>query len=100
MVNVPSRVESLNKELATEIFITDIVLQQIAGEVDADDKGERFVKSREHPVRVYTVSGWKTKPKGVSPMLGCALVVRSIVGSATSEEHPASVRTTEVVRPA
>ena len=58
VVNVSSRVESLNKELSTEILITDTAFQQVAGEVDVDDKGERSVKGREQPVRVYAVNGW------------------------------------------
>ena len=67
VVNVSSRVESLNKELATEILITDTAFQQIASEVDAIDKGERFVKGREQSVRVYEVKGWKEgRPSGAS----------------------------------
>lgn len=60
VVNVSSRVESLNKDLHTEILITDTAFQQIANEVDAIDKGEHLVKGRERAVRVYEVKGWKT----------------------------------------
>lgn len=66
VVNVSSRVESLNKDLHTEILITDTAFQQIASEVDVDDKGERVVKGRERPVRVYEVKGWKEALPGGS----------------------------------
>jgi adenylate cyclase len=70
VVNVSSRVESLNKELSTEILITDTTFQQIAGEVDVVDKGERFVKGREQPVRVYEVRGWKEGRSGEAATSG------------------------------
>jgi class 3 adenylate cyclase len=67
MVGVASRIESPNKEPATEILIADIVFQQIAGEVGADDEGGTFVKGREHPVRVYAVKRRKQgRPGGSS----------------------------------
>jgi len=67
VVNVSSRVESLNKDLHTEILITDTAFQFVAGELDAIDKGEQSVKGRERPVHVYVVKGWKTGPNGASP---------------------------------
>lgn len=67
VVNVSSRVESLNKELSTEILVTDTAFEQIAGEMDVNDKGERFVKGRERPVRVYEVRGWKQVRPGGTP---------------------------------
>jgi adenylate cyclase len=59
VVNVSSRVESLNKELHTEILVTDTAFQRIADELNIVDKGEQSVKGRERAVRVYEVKGWK-----------------------------------------
>jgi adenylate cyclase len=58
-VNVAARLEMLNKELGTDILNSrDVYLQLPVDLVDgAVERDIHKVKSREHPVRVYAVSG-------------------------------------------
>ena len=55
-VNVASRLESLNKELHTEILISSSTCEQLSGKFDLTEFPPVKVKGKEQPVRVYGVS--------------------------------------------
>jgi adenylate cyclase len=60
-VNTGSRVEGLNKELATSILITRETLDKVDGRFDVQRRGEVKVKGREKPVEVFEVLGAKAR---------------------------------------
>lgn len=56
VVNVAARLEGLNKELETDILLSDSVSRHLSPDIAAQlhDHGEFKVKGREQPVRVYS----------------------------------------------
>ncbi len=56
-VNTASRVEGLNRELATAILLSGAALQAVKGRVVAKDRGTITVKGRSQPVDVYELVG-------------------------------------------
>ncbi len=55
-VNVAARLESLNKELGTDILVSGATLARVPeGVARATDHGEIVVKGRTEPVRVYAI---------------------------------------------
>lgn len=62
-VNVTSRIEALNKELKTEILISDRTCVLTEECLSVQEKGSYLVKGKEEPVLVYEVLG--ERPKAV-----------------------------------
>ncbi len=58
-VNVASRVESMTKELNTDIVITEALYQVVKDEVEVIDHGEHTLKGRAGDVRLYALIGLK-----------------------------------------
>ncbi len=56
-VNTASRLESLNKEFASHIVISDATRRHLSIRVELKDRGELPVKGREQPVHVFEVLG-------------------------------------------
>ena len=57
VVNLASRIESLNKELASQILISDTVYREVQSDgVTATPRGPMKVKGREVPVEIYQVA--------------------------------------------
>lgn len=56
-VNVAARLEALNKQLGTQILLSDVVYAELSDELvgRVEDKGEHMVKGRAHAVRVWAV---------------------------------------------
>jgi adenylate cyclase len=54
-VNVASRVEGQTKEFGMAVIITQDCLEAASGEFSAELVGERQVKGRERPVRMYSL---------------------------------------------
>jgi adenylate cyclase len=52
-VNATARLESLNKDLGTQILITEETRTPLGDRVEAKDRGEFVVKGRTQPLRVY-----------------------------------------------
>jgi adenylate cyclase len=58
-VNVASRVEGLNKELHTDILMTEPVYELVRDRVESEPAGEMAVKGRAQMVRVYNLKSLK-----------------------------------------
>jgi adenylate cyclase len=58
-VNVASRVESMTKDLGTDIVITGALYEIVKDEIDVVDFGEHALKGRVGNVRLYGVIGLK-----------------------------------------
>jgi adenylate cyclase len=56
-VNVASRIEGLNKQLGTDILLSEVTYQQVKDRFACRRVGEEHVKGREQPVVVYDIQG-------------------------------------------
>ena len=70
-VNVASRIEALNKELATTLLFSDAVRARLPADVQAraEPRGEHLLKGRGQPVTVFTLplSPAPVTPRPVTP---------------------------------
>jgi adenylate cyclase len=55
VVNTASRIESLNKELGTEVLMSEQVAQDISGSFRTRKVAEKTVKGKTHPLQVFTL---------------------------------------------
>jgi adenylate cyclase len=60
-VNLASRLEGVNKELGTKIIISDTTYQEVKDHIDVVPQGEKTVKGRHQPVKIYEVKGVKSE---------------------------------------
>jgi len=58
-VNVASRIESVTKDLGSDIVISESLYTLVADEIEAVDLGEIQLKGRIGAVKLYGVIGWK-----------------------------------------
>jgi adenylate cyclase len=56
-VNVAARLESLTKEYAADILVSEDTFARVRGQVEAEPLQEVRVKGREQPLRIYRVTG-------------------------------------------
>jgi adenylate cyclase len=61
-VNAAARLEPLNKEFGTEILISEAVLKELDGSIEAEYVGELAIRGRQEGIRAYSVTGRKAEP--------------------------------------